>query len=351
MTQKSFANIILVVVIVLLMSTVAVTHGAVAPVLPLVAVDTTMPTQTGATVTVSSSNCNDAKTGLQALLNAARYGDTIIIPAGLTCTGNYILPYKDSSFGIGWIVIKSSSASQLPENMRVTPARSSLMPKILTPNSSSVFATETSAHHYRFVGIEFGSSPSYTGIIWNLIYLGAENPSTINDLPSDIIFDRVYVHGTSTQNLRRGIAMNSRRTAVIDSYISDVHEFGADSQAIESWSGSGPFKIVNNYLEGAGENVMFGGSTAAINGLVPSDIEIRRNYFYKPLTWKVSSATSVPSGSCLFDPSYGSIGENFGLQDDSGTVIDWYKCVSGSWVKTGVRPDAVNPVDPGWIQS
>jgi len=32
---------------------------------------------------------------------------------------------------------------------------------------------------------------------------------------------------------------------------------------------------------------MFGGALPAIPNLVPSNIEIRRNYFFKPLSWKV----------------------------------------------------------------
>src|SRR5262249_10617946 len=45
----------------------------------------------------------------------------------------------------------------------------------------------------------------------------------------------------------------------------------------------------------AGENIMFGGADPLIAGLVPSDIEIRRNYLRKPLAWKVG------------DPSYAGI--------------------------------------------
>ena len=32
---------------------------------------------------------------------------------------------------------------------------------------------------------------------------------------------------------------------------------------------------------------MFGGADPTIPNLVPSDIEIRDNYFFKPLSWKV----------------------------------------------------------------
>src|SRR5207245_7659455 len=111
-------------------------------------------------------------------------------------------------------------------------------------------------------------------------------PAKPADLPHDLIFDRVYVHGTLQANLRRGIALNSASTAIIGSHIADVHEVDADSQAIAGWDGPGPFRIVNNYLEGAGENVMFGGADPSIHGLVPSDIEVRRNHFAKPLAWK-----------------------------------------------------------------
>ena len=43
---------------------------------------------------------------------------------------------------------------------------------------------------------------------------------------------------------RRGIALNSGATAVIDSHLADFKEVGADSQAIAGWNGPGPFKIV-----------------------------------------------------------------------------------------------------------
>jgi hypothetical protein len=44
----------------------------------------------------------------------------------------------------------------------------------------------------------------------------------------------------------------------------------------------GPYKIVNNYLEAAGENIIFGGGGAT---RTPEDIEIRHNHFFKPLIW------------------------------------------------------------------
>ena len=56
---------------------------------------------------------------------------------------------------------------------------------------------------------------------------------------------------------------------------------------------SGPFHIINNHLEASGENVLFGGATAYIPKMVPSDIEIRGNHFFKPLSWKVDDPSYV----------------------------------------------------------
>jgi hypothetical protein len=44
----------------------------------------------------------------------------------------------------------------------------------------------------------------------------------------------------------------------------------------------GPYKIVNNFLEASGENLLFGGGEAT---KTPTDIEIRHNHLFKPLTW------------------------------------------------------------------
>jgi hypothetical protein len=36
---------------------------------------------------------------------------------------------------------------------------------------------------------------------------------------------------------------------------------------------------------------MFGGADPSIPDLVPSDIEIRRNHLFKPLSWKIGHPT------------------------------------------------------------
>ena len=101
-----------------------------------------------------------------------------------------------------------------------------------------------------------------------------------------MIVDRLYIHGDAERGQKRGIALNSASTTITGSYISDIKLVGQDSQAICGWNGPGPYTIANNYLEAAGENIMFGGSDPTVPNLVPADIVIADNYITKPLAWR-----------------------------------------------------------------
>jgi hypothetical protein len=105
-------------------------------------------------------------------------------------------------------------------------------------------------------------------------------------VPNNLTLDRCYIHGDPILGQKRGLALNSASTTVTGSYISDIKVAGQDSQAIAGWNGPGPFTITNNYLEGAGENIMFGGSDPAIPNLVPADITIESNTISKPVAWR-----------------------------------------------------------------
>jgi hypothetical protein len=233
-----------------------------------------------------------ANDDLQTAIDRAQPGDTISLHAGARFTGNFVLPNKTGS---EWIVIRSSApdGELPPPGARIAPADAALLPKIATPNAAPAIATEAAAHHFHFVGVEITTAHAETGApIDALVRLeGRGGQIASREAPTDIIFDRCYIHGAPNGDVRRGIALNSARTAIVDSYLADFHQAGADSQAIMGWNGPGPFKIVNNYLEAAGENLVFGGADPTIVNNVPSDIEVRGNYFYKPLTWKAGDAS------------------------------------------------------------
>lgn len=245
-----------------------------APELPRLRVDTTYPPASGGrTLSV------DAQGDFQSALEAARPGDEIVLQAGTVYRGPFTLPRKE---GTRWIVVRSSLAHRLPAGRRVTPADAASMPA-LEARFGTVISAEPGSHHFRFVGIEL--RPAAGSFLTNVVLLGSRE-SAVAALPHNFVFDRCFIHGDAARGARRGIALGSRDTAVVDSWISDFKEGSADSQAIAGWNGPGPYRIENNYLEAAGENLMFGGADPAIADLVPSDIEILRNHFRKPLSWK-----------------------------------------------------------------
>ena len=221
----------------------------------------------------------------QASLNAARPGDVITLQAGAVLRGNFFLPAKPGA-GSGWITIRSTGIGEsLPsDGVRITPAHAAGMARLESSNTEPVLATKPGAHHYRFEGIEFTIAPEAM-LNYGIIRLGEGNETDSSSLPHDLVFDRCYIHGHATADVSRGIALNSAATDIINSYITECHGIGFDTQAIACWNGPGPFNIINNYLEAAGENVIFGGADPTIQGLVPSDIEFRNNHCSKPLSW------------------------------------------------------------------
>ena len=243
----------------------------------------------GATLQVCASGC--PYSDLQVAIDAAVAGDTILLRAGETFAGPFVLRAKPAS--TQWITIRSDAAdSSLPAaGVRLIPSGKpgantsrSLLPRLIgrgnTYRTTPVIQTEPGAHHYRLQFLEIDGSES---LGWEtLLALGDDTAAAT---AYDIVLDRVYAHGHFQKGQKRGIALNSGRTEILNSYVSDIRAVGFDSQAIGGWNGAGPYKIINNYLEAAGENIMFGGSDPAVYNLVPSNIEIRRNHISKPTTW------------------------------------------------------------------
>ena len=248
------------------------------PELPRHTVDTRLPAAPGRTVRV------DAGDDLQRAIDRARPGDVLALAPGATFRGSFTLPAKD---GEGWITIRTAGDAGLPRpGERITPAAAPRLARIVATSQEPAFRALPRAHHYRLMLLEVTAEPRVKRN-GGLVRLGTsrEAQNTLAEVPHRLILDRVYVHGHPAMHLKRCVELNSAWSAVVDSYLSECHGRGQDTQAILGWNGPGPFKIENNRLEGAGENVMFGGSDPSIPDLVPSDIEIRGNHIVKPRAW------------------------------------------------------------------
>lgn len=286
------------------------------PTLPQATVDTTYSLPTGGTTFTPANSAAFATA-----LTSSVLGDVIVLTAGTTYTGPFTLPNKTT--GSGWIYITSSAYSSLPSpGTRVAIADATNMPIIEVAAGSSAIGTANTAHHFRFVGIQI--RPQSGNFVNSLVSLGNADTSTTT-MPHHIVFDRCYIHGDATLGGRRGIAMNGPNIAVVESYLSDFKEVSADTQALWSYNSPGPIKIHNNYLEAAAENVMFGGADPNMTNLVPSDITITRNYFFKPLswiklTWSVKNLLEFKNAQRILVE--GNLFENMWLGDQAGYLLN-----------------------------
>jgi hypothetical protein len=232
---------------------------------------------------------------LQRALDGAAPGDVILLQPGVTyrpasADGSFTLRNRGVPAG-QWIVVRSAHSAFDPRGAvqsgtRVSDGNAALMPQIRAVRTNApAIKAERGARGYRLIGLDVGVDPAVQQLT-NLVELGSGSESALDQLPSDIVVDRSYLHGNDSGNYRRAVAMNGMSLAILDSHLSNFHDANGDSQAIGGWNGGGPFKIVNNYLEAASENIMFGGNDPAIPNLVPSDIEIRRNVSSKRPEWR-----------------------------------------------------------------
>jgi hypothetical protein len=240
---------------------------------------------------------------LQSAINAAECGDTLSLEEGGVWTvGQLEFPAKSCDDN-NWITIRTSAPDSTlpPEGTRLTPcyagvsslpgrpplncaSTNNVLAKIeYTGTNSGPILFEPGANHYRFIGLEVTKQTAST-------FVQALASAVTGGSFDHVIFDRVWFHGDATHETTRGVQLDgSAYVGVIDSYFSDFHciPLGkcTDSQAVSGGGGSfvmGPYKVVDNFLESSGENFILGGSGATYS---PTDVEVRRNHFFKPMTW------------------------------------------------------------------
>jgi hypothetical protein len=268
----------------------------------------------GAVIQVSgNANPDVAASNLQAAITNLKCGDTLALQAGasfLSSPAGFVLPALPCNNN-SWITIRTSAPdSSLPaEGSRMTPCYSGVSslpgrPPFACPstqvvtaqvvdnvarNSPGAFVFAPGANHYRLIGLEL-TRPTGGGT-GSLLKL---NNAT------QVIFDRIWIHGTPIDDTATAIGFNtgSSYIALIDSYTSDFHCEAVTGTCVDSHvvfgglgnSGGGPYKVVDDFMEAAGEGLMFGGGAATTT---PTDIEIRRNHFFKPFSWQSGNPNFV----------------------------------------------------------
>jgi hypothetical protein len=250
---------------------------------------------------------------LQNAIDEAKCGETLRLQAGATFSGKFNFPKKPCD-DAHWIIIRTSASDvALPaEGTRMTPCYAgvaslpgrpdfhcsspkNVMAKIVfdAQGDSGPIVFASGANHYRLIGLEITRAMPESHVR-NLIA-----PYDLTSTADHLIFDRIWLHGTASDETKDGLDLSGvTYAAIVDSYVSDFHCIAGkgsctDAQAVSGGTGDspgGPYKIVNNFLEASGQSIMFGGGRGTTT---PADIEIRGNHLFKPLIWKSGQAGFV----------------------------------------------------------
>ncbi len=220
---------------------------------------------------------------LQAAIDKAQYGDTIVLDAG----ASYESPYNGTSreFGFSlpdkgpgsggddaYITIRTSNLAALPAaGVRVAPADAPAMARIVANAAPSAVEARQAAHHYKFVGIEFTNKDA-TGVHTNAL-ISSQGYIPQGTHPHHIVIDRCYLHpieettnpASTSRSVTRGVYIDGAEISILNSCLSGfggTYRYGnglIDSEAILVVSGPGPYHFVNDFLEAWYANIFMGG--------------------------------------------------------------------------------------------
>lgn len=225
-------------------------------------------------------------------IKAASCGDTIQLQEGASFTlkGDPVFPSKgcDSKH---WITIRTSAPNSAlpPEHVRINPSYAGVAslsgrPTYSGPDKNVMAKLIVTGgfiqigDQYRLIGLEI--TRPHDGKWYNAL---------VGLAGSHIILDRNWIHGDPTADTTHLVETlaGADHVAIINSYMTDAHckASPATCSDAQDWSdgGHGTFmKAYNNFMEASGQSILFGGAAAVI---ITSDIEIRLNHMFKPLTW------------------------------------------------------------------
>ena len=278
-------------------------------------------------------NGNCAVPDWNAALLGVQCGDVILLEHGAVMTGNFVLPGLPCDAG-HWVTVESDSVvtdTNFPaEGTRATPCHigqvtlayypsypcaspANRMAKFVTPTQLAAITTNgcnvaPCTQFWRFIGIEATNTAGVRSAHKLLEMDGADH----------MIVDRSIVHGTDAAHppnggaaafdvsyeAQGGVSINGTFLAVIDSWVYDIFCMGncIDAQGVAG--GTGQYaqrtqKIVNNMIAASGESWFWGGGPHAhlcdaVTNVhcTNTDIEVRRNHSFKPLSWFLAKGGS-----------------------------------------------------------
>ena len=225
-----------------------------------------------------------AGANLQAALNGARPGDTLMLASGARYVGNFDLPPSD---GPGYITI-TSDANVPPAGTRVSETLLGKLAIIQSPNGFPAVQARVGANYYRFIGVVFrgvegvASGPETTR---DIVGIGDGSETDASTLPSHFIFDRVLIRGDATYGAKRGILGNGHDITLKYSDVRGIFRNSQDTASFGCFNCGKGYLLQHNWLEAGAEVVMFGGAPSLAH-TVAENIVVEDNVLTRPLAWK-----------------------------------------------------------------
>lgn len=179
------------------------------------------------------------------------------------------------------------------------------------------------------------------------VLIGLDTNTLQSQQPDNVLLDGgtvvpFYTNATGTAN--RGVACHGSNVTISHCNVSGFYRNGQEVQAISSWNTNGPLTVTDCFIEGAGENVLFGGSEIRIPNAIPSDVYFARCTFYKRPSWRPPNSATVKN---IFEVKNG---QRFLLEDN---VFDgsWKGSQTGNALTLTVRNSGASSGGPNqpWV--
>jgi hypothetical protein len=198
-------------------------------------------------------------------LATAMPGDVIELEPGVTYRSAYVVSRGD-------VTLRTRGIDDVALPTRIGPADAPSLARIVTGGALSSLTIDAS--NVRVSGLEIATDALDAPAI---VRTGVGR--------SDILLDRLYVHGSPLRDVRAGIEIDGPRTTVRRSDVREIHAMAGPRPAILLFTCGGPVAIVDNHLEAAGEGVVLGTENALTAASSPHDVAICQNHVTRSLAW------------------------------------------------------------------
>jgi hypothetical protein len=270
---------------------------------------------------------------LQKALSEAKCGDTIQIQAGAVITfrrqqlsiTHRCQPGKE-------LVITTSQPERLPdETSRITPSYRPVLPMFIIEDTASnqppflLDSTQSVPSGIKFVGIGLESRVPAGKEPYTLFQIGPANAKSKAELPSNIVFDRVYFTGDldPAKRVVTAFYLVASGVTIQNSFFDDFHR-GPNEEGYVAYVANdapGPFVFRNNYF-GSGSAIPIlsgggGGPSFAEGQPHPTGFVVEHNHFYNSL--KFYPGTPYYVG----DANRPCIKNFFEIKQGSDVVVRW----------------------------